>query len=107
MLSMAVNPTTMIKAHRKITGISAIVLPYTSDGRIDWKGFTAHVARTADAGLTPAINMDTGYVNLLDEATREAVLRQTQQTLGGRSFVAGAYVADQPGALFDLAAYVR
>ena len=59
-----------IKPCRKITGMSAILLPFSADGSVDWAGFEAHVERTATAGLTPAINMDTGYANLIDEATR-------------------------------------
>ena len=45
----------------------------------DWPGFRAHVARTADAGLTPAVNMDTGYVNLIDDDTRLRVLDETRE----------------------------
>jgi hypothetical protein len=51
--------------------------------------------------------MDTGYVNLLDVATRVQVLEQTRQVLAGQPFVAGAYVADQPGSCFDRDAYLR
>ncbi len=91
------QPLQQIKPNRKITGISAILLPYTDDGAIDWDGFRAHVARTSDAGITPAVNMDTGYVNLLTDDERLAVLKHTQETLGGRNFVAGAFVGDQPG----------
>ncbi len=102
------NTTTcinQIKPYRKITGISAILLPYTESNEIDWAGFCAHVARTAEAGLIPAVNMDTGYVNLLDEETRRLVLRRTQETLNGGAFVAGAFVGDQPGSAWDFDAY--
>jgi dihydrodipicolinate synthase/N-acetylneuraminate lyase len=102
-----VDPIRMIQPRRTITGISAILLPFTESGAIDWDGFCAHVARTADAGLAPAVNMDTGYVNLLDKATRHEVLARTQETLDGKAFVAGAFVADQPGAAWDAAAYRR
>jgi dihydrodipicolinate synthase/N-acetylneuraminate lyase len=94
-----------LKPGRKITGISAILLPFQDNGSVDWAGFNAHVARTADAGLTPAINMDTGYANLIDEATRCEVLAQTRQTLGAGAFVAGAFVGDQPGAAWNPDAY--
>ena len=53
--------------------------------------------RTAAAGLTPAVNMDTGYVNLLDGSTIRRVLEETRATLGGGEFVAGAFVGDRPG----------
>ena len=59
--------------------------------------FRAHVKRTADCGLTPAVNMDTGYVNLIDDATRRMVLENTRSVLAGREFVAGAFVCDVPG----------
>jgi dihydrodipicolinate synthase/N-acetylneuraminate lyase len=86
--------------------MSAILLPFAG-GQVDWPNFAAHVARTADAGLIPAVNMDTGYVNLLDDATRLAVLDQTRSALAGRPFVAGAFVADAPGSRFDRDAYLR
>ncbi len=71
--------------------MSAILLPFTPDGHVDWSGFEAHVGRTAGAGLTPAVNMDTGYVHLLDDPTRAEVLARTSALLGGRGFVAGAF----------------
>ncbi len=99
------NPVHMIKPCRKITGISAILLPFSEDGTIDWDGFCAHVARTAQAGIMPAINMDTGYGNLLDDAARHEVLAHTRRTLGDGKFVAGAFVGDQPGAAWNVDAY--
>jgi dihydrodipicolinate synthase/N-acetylneuraminate lyase len=107
MIETALKPLMMIKPHRKITGMSAILLPFTEGGAVDWDGFCAHVARTAAAGLTPAVNMDTGYVNLLDEATRQAVLERTNETLSGGEFVAGAFVADGPGDSWNADAYRR
>jgi dihydrodipicolinate synthase/N-acetylneuraminate lyase len=97
----------MIRPRRRITGASAILLPFTAGGAIDWPAFAAHAARTADAGLTPAVNMDTGYVNLLDDATRRQVLARTREATAGRPFVAGAFVADRPGDRFDRDAYLR
>lgn len=101
------DPLTMIRPRRTITGISAILLPFTDTGAIDWTGFAAHAIRTADAGLTPAINMDTGFGNLLSHEERVKVLDATRSALGGRPFVAGVFVADQPGAPFDREAYLR
>lgn len=91
--------------NRKITGYSAILLPFTSDGSVDWDAFCAHIARTAESGLTPAVNMDTGYTNLIDEKTREDVLRCTRDTLSGADFTSGAFVASQADTSFDAAAY--
>jgi dihydrodipicolinate synthase/N-acetylneuraminate lyase len=104
---MTLDPLTLLRPRRKITGMSAILLPFAESGDIDWAGFDAHLSRTADAGLTPAVNMDTGYVNLLDAATKLAVLDRTQSVLGGRSFVAGAFVGDSPGSPFAEDEYAR
>jgi dihydrodipicolinate synthase/N-acetylneuraminate lyase len=100
------GPPRLLRPRRQITGMSAILLPFAG-GAIDWSAFAAHIARTANAGLIPAVNMDTGYVNLLDEATRQEVLNQTASVLAGRPFVAGAYVADSPGDRFNCEAYLR
>lgn len=107
MNSTEIAPLSLLKPRRQIRGVSAILLPFAESGDVDWPAFEAHVQRTADAGLTPAVNMDTGFVNLLDDATYREVLRRTQAVLGGRSFVAGAFVGDQPGTPFDLAGYQR
>jgi dihydrodipicolinate synthase/N-acetylneuraminate lyase len=94
--------------NRRIEGLSAVLLPFREAGSIDWDGFSAHVARTAAAGLTPAVNMDTGHVDRLDDAARAEVLRCTRQALGGSaSFAAGAFVPDHPGEACNLSAYAR
>jgi dihydrodipicolinate synthase/N-acetylneuraminate lyase len=99
------NTIPPIRYRRKITGMSAILLPLLSETQIDWQGFRDHVARTADAGLAPAVNMDTGYGNLISDEQRLEVLRQTQSIAAGRPFVAGAFVGDQPNAAFDFDRY--
>lgn len=103
--SPAYDPQTLLRPKRTITGMSAILLPFTHSGEIDWDAFERHLERTVRAGLTPAVNMDTGYANLIGEETRRAVLERTQRVLGGGAFAAGAYVGDAPGAAFDLDAY--
>ena len=95
-----------VRPGRAITGMSAVLLPYTPAGDIDWAATEAHVARTTAAGLIPAVNMDTGYVQLLDAADKDRVLDVAAAVTGG-DFVAGAYVSDEPGAAFDLAGYIR
>jgi dihydrodipicolinate synthase/N-acetylneuraminate lyase len=101
------NPLSLLKPRRRVEGISAILLPFTTTGEVDWLAFESHVQRTAGAGLTPAVNMDTGYVNLIDVALQDQVLDRTKAVLGGERFVAGAFVGDQLGAKFDLDGYAR
>lgn len=102
-----INPAEMIRPKRKIEGISAVLLPFRENGDIDWPGLAAHVRRTAEAGLTPAVNMDTGFANLISEDERQKVLRATRCALAGGEFAAGAFVADKPGDPFDADAYFR
>jgi dihydrodipicolinate synthase/N-acetylneuraminate lyase len=85
--------------------MSAVLVPYAADGAIDWPAVEAHIGRTAAAGLVPAVNMDTGYVQLLATADKERVLDVAATVTGGR-FVAGAFVGDGPGDPFALDAYV-
>lgn len=90
-------PQTLLRPCRTITGISAILLPYKDDYSVDWAGFEQSLDRTIAAGLIPAVNMDTGYVSLIDEATRREVLQRTSAITSGLEFVAGVYVDDSPG----------
>lgn len=90
---------------RTITGMSAVLLPFTQDGSIDWAATEAHLVRTLEAGLVPAINMDTGYVQLLDDTQKSDVLDLAAAVAGDR-FVAGAFVPDTPSCTFDLGGYV-
>ncbi len=86
------------KLHRKVQGIAAALLPYESDGRVAVDAFQRHLAATQRAGLMNAVNMDTGYVNYLSDAEKQAVLRWTREALGaGGAFVAGAYIENQSG----------
>ncbi len=105
--TFSANPLELLRPRRKPVGMSAILLPFENDGGVDWGGLRAHVARTTEAGLTPAVNMDTVYGNLLDEATKCRVLDETRRVLGGDSFVAGAFVADRPGDACNLDTYRR
>ena len=102
-----IDPLTLLRPRRQITGISAVLLPFTAAGDVDWPAFAAHCVRTADAGLTPAVNMDTGFVNLLTPGQKIQVLDATRSALGGKSFVAGAFVGSRPGTPFDLTGYQR
>jgi dihydrodipicolinate synthase/N-acetylneuraminate lyase len=95
-----------VSARRRIEGISAVLVPYTSGGQVDWPALEAHVARTAEVGLVPAVNMDTGYVQLLDDGAKRRVLDVAADLTSG-GFVAGAFVPDREGAAFDLDAYLK
>ena len=99
------HPNARVRPRRTITGMSAVLLPHTAGGAVDWDGLAAHVARTAGAGLTPAVNMDTGFVQVLDEATRDRVLEVAAANSDG--FVAGAHLDDRAGDRFDLEGYRR
>lgn len=102
-----IDPIAMLKPRRKIMGISAVLLPFRENGDIDWQGFVSHVRRTKDAGLMPAVNMDTGFGPFLNEAERTAVLHRTKAELAGEPFAAGVIVSDQPCAGFQPDAYVK
>jgi len=106
-MSAEIAPIEMIRPRRKLTGISAILLPFTDSGEVDWPALQAHVVRTAETGLTPAVNMDTGFANLIDDATKLRVLELTRETLGATPFCAGAYSTDEPGAAWSADEYLR
>ncbi|MCG6154536.1 dihydrodipicolinate synthase family protein [Rubinisphaera margarita] len=101
------TPHEMIVPNRKIRGFSAILLPFTSTGAVDWPGFEAHVERTAAAGLAPAVNMDTGYGNLIDTTLKTEVLSRTREIVSGGDYVAGAFVGDRPEEAFREEEYAR
>lgn len=100
------HPAARVRRARSIQGMSAVLLPMQPSGEVDWPSFRGLLARTVAAGLVPAVNMDTGYVQLLEEATREQVL-DTAHEVAGANFVAGAHVADAPGDAWDRDATVR
>jgi dihydrodipicolinate synthase/N-acetylneuraminate lyase len=99
-----------LRTRRRVTGMSAVLLPFDADGSVAWDAFAAGVARTAEAGLVPAVNMDTSYGPNVDPATRRRVLAVTARAVGDREpvagwrFVGGAHVdGGRPG--LDLAGY--
>ena len=93
---------------RTVTGISEVLLPFANDrGTIDWQGFESQLERIFACGLFPAVNMDAGFVDLIESDVRDEVLQRTQRVASGQHFFAGAFVDDQPGANFDLEAYQR
>lgn len=103
----SISPISLLRPGRRILGMSAVLLPFLENGDIDWHSLREQVRRTADCGLIPAVNMDTGYANLITDETRRRVLSETQDVLAGGEFVAGAFVGDRPGSPFDFETYSR
>jgi dihydrodipicolinate synthase/N-acetylneuraminate lyase len=92
------SPFERPRRHRKVKGIAAALLPYHNDGSIAVEAFQKHLLATQRAGLQNAVNMDTGYVNLLTESEKLGLLQWTKEALGkGASFVAGAYIEGLSG----------
>jgi 4-hydroxy-tetrahydrodipicolinate synthase len=91
------------RLHRKVQGIAAALLPLEGDGRIAVDAFQKHLFATHKAGLKNAVNMDTGYVNLLSQPEKRNVLEWTREALGKDvPFVAGAYIEEQSGGVVEL-----
>ena len=83
---------------RTIHGISATLLPFRPDGTVDFDAFATHLLRTRAAGLDVAVNMDTGFGDLLTPTERISVLDATRETVGpGVGFYAAA-IADPTAA---------
>lgn len=92
-----------LRPRRRVEGIAAALLPYEPDGRVAIEAFQRNLRAARAAGLTNAVNMDTGYVNLLGEGERLDVLRWTREALGaGVPFVAGAYIEGLDGDVVSL-----
>lgn len=89
---------------RKVRGVSAVLLPYTEHGhgRIDERGFRRQLQRTFDAGLGAAVNMDTGYGDLLGPDEKRLVLNWARDLARAENrFFAGALPPEgkEPGGL--------
>ncbi|HZO87907.1 MAG TPA: dihydrodipicolinate synthase family protein [Chthonomonadaceae bacterium] len=92
-----------IRPRRKVTGIAAALLPFDAQGQIAEEAFAAHLRRTHAAGLQNAVNMDTGYANLLTDEEKRRVLEITRAALGpGVPFVAGAFIEGREGDIVSL-----
>jgi 4-hydroxy-tetrahydrodipicolinate synthase len=86
------------KLGRKVQGIAAALLPYRIDGKVDVDAYQKHLVATHRVNLTNAVNMDTGYVNLLTEKEKREVLGWTRDALEkGATFVAGAHIENLEG----------
>src|SRR5215831_5825420 len=92
-----------VQPRRKINGAAAALLPFEPDGRIAVEAFQEHLRATQRAGLTNAVNMDTGYINFLGGNDKTAVLRWAREALGKEvPFIAGAYIEGQEGDIVSL-----
>ena len=92
-----------LRPRRRVEGIAAALLPFEADGRVAVEAFQNNLRATHAAGLVNAVNMDTGYVNLLGEGEKLDVLRWTREALGaGVPFVAGAYIEGLGGDVVSL-----
>ncbi len=101
-----IDPLKMIRPKRKIMGISAMLLPYRENREVDWDGYASHIQRTVDAGLMPAINMDTGYGPLLSEGERHMIRVEAAGQLKGVRYAAGVCVPDHPGMRYQRDLYL-
>jgi dihydrodipicolinate synthase/N-acetylneuraminate lyase len=90
---------------RTIRGASAVLLPMADGTTPDWDALAAHLGRTIEADLVPAVNMDTGFGPYLDDASRERVLALTSSLTV--DFIAGVHVDDSPGDPLDIDLAVR
>lgn len=99
-------PHALVRPNRSIHAIVAALLPWTPAG-IDWKAWASQVEQIVALGMVPAINMDTGHVNLLEPAMRTEILGKARNLMRGVRFVAGAFLGDAPGQPFDADAYKR
>jgi len=86
-----------IRPRRPVEGISSVLVSFTEDGAIDFDSLAENILRTADAGLTPAVNIER-----LTPVERRQVLDLARDVLVTRTFVSGAYIGDQDGDVLDL-----
>jgi dihydrodipicolinate synthase/N-acetylneuraminate lyase len=71
-------------------------------GEPDVQAMLAHVERTYSVGLIPAVNMDTGYANLISNEERILILDLVSEVANGREFIAGAFIEGVTGDLVSL-----
>ncbi|MCU0710170.1 MAG: DUF993 family protein, partial [Pirellula sp.] len=76
---------------------AAAYLPWKPVGMLDFDSYARVLESIWGCGLIPAVNMDTGFVNLLTESQRLEVLHFASSLAQGRELVAGAYVGDLAG----------
>jgi dihydrodipicolinate synthase/N-acetylneuraminate lyase len=87
---------------RQPTGMAAMLLPFEADGSIAKAAYQTCLRETLDVGLTPAVNMDTGYANLLTAEEKLYVLDIAQEAAEGQAFLGGAFIEGEEGDPVDL-----
>ena len=102
---LSAPPYDLLRPGRRITGMSAVLLPFSTPAEPDLDGFVRHLERTVAAGLVPAVNMDTGFGPTLSDGQRAEILSIASATAPD-GFVAGAHVDDAPGSALDLDRYL-
>jgi dihydrodipicolinate synthase/N-acetylneuraminate lyase len=87
---------------RRIDGIAAVLLPFRQNDEPDLDSFALLVERTYAAGLTPAINIETGAVARLTADQRADVLAVAAGIARGRRLIAGAFIEGETGDIVRL-----
>ncbi|MFN9605863.1 MAG: dihydrodipicolinate synthase family protein, partial [Planctomycetota bacterium] len=86
------SPLIPAKPNREIHGICAAYLPWRPIAKIDFDSYAMMLESIWRSGLTPAVNMDTGFANLLTDGQRREVLQFAKSISQGRPIVAGVFV---------------
>jgi dihydrodipicolinate synthase/N-acetylneuraminate lyase len=87
---------------RPIDGVAAVLLPFRANDQPDLDTFAMLVERTYAEGLTPAVNVETGWVHLLSPDQRRDVLTVAAGVARGRRLMAGAFIDGEPGDIVRL-----
>jgi dihydrodipicolinate synthase/N-acetylneuraminate lyase len=87
---------------RAIDGIAGVLLPFRQHDEPDLDSFALLVEQTYTAGLTPAVNVETGAVHRLSPDQREDVLAVAAGVARGRRLIAGAFIEGESGDLVRL-----
>jgi 4-hydroxy-tetrahydrodipicolinate synthase len=77
--------------------MAAMLLPFTDNGEIAEDAYVQLLHETVNAGLIPAVNMDTGYANLISDSEKLRMLKVAQREMAGKPYIAGAFVEGQDG----------
>ena len=82
---------------RKIAGVCAVFLPLNAEDKIDLNSFMRLLNQVILSDLTPAINLDSGFVNHLTYQEKSDVLLCAHEVLSNKPFFAGATIEGEIG----------